>query len=57
MPIIGGEIETLEFMPDGIIAGGYGDLYLLAERAGTTVAQSEHARFTDDQTLFRATAR
>lgn len=57
MPIIGGEIETLEFMPDGIIAGGYGDLYLLAERAGTTVARSEHARFTDDQTLFRATAR
>lgn len=57
MPIIGGAIETLDYLPDGLILGGYGDLYLLAERAGTTIAQSEHARFTDDQTLFRATAR
>ncbi len=57
MPIIGGEIELLDFMGDDVIVGGYGDLYVLAERAGTKVAMSEHARFIQDQTLFKATSR
>ena len=57
MPVIGGAVELLEFMPDDVIAGGYGDLYLMVERAGTTIAQSEHVRFIEDQTVFRGTAR
>lgn len=57
MPVIGGAIETLDFIPDNVIIGGYGDLYLLAERAGTTLAQSEHVRFIEDQTVFKGTAR
>ena len=57
MPILGGTIEILDFIPDNNIIGGYGDLYLLAERAGTTIAQSEHVRFIEDQTVFKATAR
>ena len=57
LPIVTGDIDILEFMPDNDIVGGYGDLYLLAERAGAAVAQSEHVRFTDDQTVFRGTAR
>lgn len=57
MPIIGGIIETLDFIPDDVIIGGYGDLYLLAERAGTTISQSEHAFFLSDQTVFKGTAR
>lgn len=57
MPIIGGAIEILEFIPDDVIIGGYGDLYLLAEREGTTIAQSEHVRFIEDQTVFKGTAR
>lgn len=57
MPIIGGTIETLSFIPDNVIIGGYGDLYPLAERAGTSIAQSEHVRFIEDQTVFKATAR
>jgi HK97 family phage major capsid protein len=57
MPIIGGAIETLEFIPDGVIIGGYGDVYLMAERQGSTIAKSEHVRFTDDQTVFRGVAR
>lgn len=57
MPVIGGAVELLEFMPDDVIAGGYGDLYLMVERAGTTIAQSEHVRFVEDQTVFRGTAR
>lgn len=57
MPIIGGKIEELSFIPDGAIIGGYGDLYLLAERAGTSLAQSEHVRFVEEQTVFKGSAR
>ena len=57
MPVIGGNIEILDFIPDDNIVGGYGDRYLLAERAGTNIAQSEHVRFIEDQTVFKATAR
>lgn len=57
MPILGGDIEVLDFIPDGVIIGGYFELYLLAERAGTKFAQSEHALFIQDQTVFKGTAR
>lgn len=57
LPLIGGKIETLNFMPAGVMAGGYGKLYLLAERAGATVSKSEHVRFIEDQTVFKGTAR
>ena len=57
MPVIGGALEVLNFMPDDVIVGGYGDLYLLVERAGAAIGQSEHARFIEDQTVFKGTAR
>lgn len=57
LPIIGGTVETLEFMPDNVIIGGYFDLYCLAERGGTRISQSEHYRFLADQTVFKGSAR
>ena len=57
MPVIGGEIITLPFVPEGDMIGGYGELYLLGERAGATFAASEHANFIEDNTLFKGTAR
>lgn len=57
MPVVGGVIEVLDFIPDNVIIGGYFDLYLLGERAGTRVEQSEHARFIQDQTVLKGTAR
>ena len=57
MPVIGGDIIVLDFVPDNVIIGGYFDLYLLAERAGQKFAQSEHVRFIQDQTVFKGTAR
>lgn len=57
MPVIGGDIVTLDFMADGDIAFGHLDLYLLVERAGAQLAQSEHVRFVEDQTVFKGTAR
>lgn len=57
LPVIGGIVEVLDFIPDNVVIGGYFDLYLLAERAGTRIGQSEHVRFLDDQTVFKGTAR
>ncbi len=57
MPVIGGDIVELPFIPDNNIVFGYMDMYLLAERAGTKLGQSEHYRFTEDQTVFKGTAR
>lgn len=57
MPIIGGAVEILDFIPDNNIIGGYGQAYLLAERRGIELMSSEHAKFTDDVTVFRGKAR
>lgn len=57
MPIAGGVIEVLDFIPENVIIGGYFDLYILAERAGAKFASSEHAFFIQDQTVFKGTAR
>ncbi|NLU52374.1 MAG: phage major capsid protein [Clostridiaceae bacterium] len=57
MPIEGGDIVELPFIPDNDIVGGFGELYLLAERAGASLASSEHVKFIEDQTVFKGTAR
>lgn len=57
MPVIGGDIVELDFVPDNEILGGYGKRYKLARRHGTTVTQSTEARFLEDETVFKATAR
>lgn len=57
MPVVGGVIEVLDFVPDNVIVAGYFDLYLLAERAGNKFATSEHVRFLADQTVMKGTAR
>lgn len=57
VPIIGGEAVLLDFIPNNHIIGGYGSLYLLAERAGVKMAQSEHVQFIQDNTVFKGTAR
>lgn len=57
MPVIGGNIEELSFIPDNNIVFGYGDMYLLVERAGTAIGQSEHYKFVEDKTIFKGNAR
>lgn len=59
MPVIGGDIDVLsdDIIADGNIAGGYGDLYLLAERAGSSFERSDEYRFADDLVAFKGTAR
>lgn len=57
MPVIGGAVEKLDWMADNNIVAGYDGLYLLGERAGAEIGQSEHQYFTSDQTVFKGTAR
>lgn len=57
LPVIGGDIIELGFMPDNVIVGGYADLYLLGERRGVELGMSEHAFWVADQTGFKGTAR
>lgn len=59
MPVVGGDVVVLsdDIIADGNIVAGYGDLYLLAEREGSTFERSDEYRFADDQVAFKGTAR
>lgn len=57
LPVIGGIVEVLNFMPDNVIIGGYFDLYTAIERAGMRFAQSDQVRFLEEQTVFKGSAR
>lgn len=57
LPIINGDIDILEFMPDDNIVGGYGDLYLLAQRSGMSIEASREVQFLQDNTVFRGKQR
>ena len=59
MPVAGGDIIVLsdDIIADNNIIAGYGELYLLAERAGSTFARSDEYRFADDQVAFKGAAR
>ena len=57
LPIVNGDVDILEFMPDGDIVGGYGDLYLLSMRSGMTIEASREVQFIQDNTVFKAKQR
>lgn len=57
MPVIGGVIESLEFIPDNVIIAGYDRMYTMGERKGVTIKKSEHVFFVDDATAVKGTAR
>lgn len=57
LPIITGDVEVLEFIPNGDIIGGYGDLYLWAQRSGMRIDVSTEVQFLQDNTVFRGKER
>ena len=57
MPVVGGVVEVLDFIPDYDVVGGYFDLYLLAEREGITFDQSDHVMFLSRKRVYLAEAR
>ena len=54
LPIIDGDIDILEFMPDGDIVGGYGDLYLWSQRSNLVIGMDEtgYVNRLKDETVF-----
>lgn len=54
LPIVNGDIDILEFMPDNDIIGGYGDLYLWAQRSGMVIGADDvgYTNRLKDQTVF-----
>lgn len=57
LPIINGDVDVLEFIPDGDIIGGYGDLYLLSQRSNMTIESSTEVQFIQDNTVFKGKQR
>ena len=57
LPIITGDIDILEFIPDGDIIGGYGDLYLWVNRGEIQIDADRSVQFIQDNTVFRGKAR
>lgn len=59
MPIIGGRIVEFEDeqIPDNWIGGGFFDNYLMAERAGLRIGNSDAPFYLQDMTAFKASAR
>ena len=57
LPIITGDIDILEFIPDGDIIGGYGDLYLWVNRGEIQIDADRSVQFIQDNTFFRGKAR
>ncbi len=57
MPVVGGDIIVLNFMPDDNIVMGYFDLYALLEKKGMTISVSDQVKFIEDKTILKGVAR
>ena len=57
MPVLGGGIEELDFMPDGLIIGGYGKMYAAVERGELRFETSDQVKWIEEQTLVKGAAR
>lgn len=57
MPVAGGDIVTLEYVPDSTVIFGYFNNYMLVQREGVELAQSTEYHFLEDETVYRGTAR
>lgn len=57
MPVIGGSVEKLDFIPDGVVVGGYGGNYKWVNRRGVKISVGDQVRFLQDQILYKGTAR
>ena len=59
LPIVSGDVDVLEFMPDYDIVGGYGQLYTYAQREGITIGDDKvgFINRVSDQTVFFAKER
>lgn len=56
-PVSGGEIVELDFIPDGDVIVGYGKQYLLAEREGIVLENSDDVYFFNHKRVYKGLAR
>jgi len=56
-PGVGYKVEFVEDIPEDTLVAGDFSKYILAERSGVKGASSSEFLFTDDKTVFKATAR
>ena len=57
MPVDGGDVVVLNFVPDNNIAFGYLDLYAALIKKEMTVSVSTEAKFIEDQTVIKGLMR
>jgi HK97 family phage major capsid protein len=57
MPIIGGAVEELDFIPDGVVIGGWGGNYKWVNRRGMKISPNEYLRWMQNQILYKGVAR
>lgn len=57
MPVIGGDIVTIDDMPDSLIVGGYGVNYTTGERGNMTFDTNDRLRWIEEEILVKGTAR
>lgn len=57
MPVVGGRIIELDFIPDNNIVFGYFETYALLERGDVRLESSEHVMFLANKTVFKGTGR
>lgn len=57
MPIIGGTVEELDFMPDGVIAGGYGGNYKWITRSSMVISAADQVRWLQNEVLYKGVER
>ena len=57
MPVVGGVVESLAFIPDNVIIAGYDGMYTMGERKGVQIKKSDQVFFIDDATAVKGTAR
>jgi len=57
MPVIGGNVEELDFIPDGVIIGGFGGNYMWVNRSGVRIESDSGVRFLQDQVMTKGVAR
>lgn len=57
MPVIGGAVEELDFIPHGVIIGGFGGNYKWVNRSGVRIETDNSVRFLQDQILTKGVAR
>lgn len=57
MPVDGGDLVVLPFIPDDNIIVGYFDLYSMLVKRDFTISSSTEVRFIEDQTVIKGSAR